>query len=280
MSPIDADAINEMLSPSRTVERLEHYLWLYAEQSRVARSEFGAEARLDIAYGNDARQVLDVFPCGVAGAPLIVFVHGGFWQALSKNESSFPALACRSVDAHFAAINYRLGQTTPLEEIVDDVRSALEALGDRSSEIGFDPNRVVVAGHSAGGHLAAMAAAGGDIPGIELAGISLIGGVFDLDVVRQSYVNEVMQLSVEDAATLSPVRLAPPTCPVLITYAQLDTDEFARQSRALAEAWRSVATLEPPQLGLNHFNSPLDLADPESRLFHNTLALVTGNQTR
>ena len=267
--------IDEQLSPSRTVDRLEHYLWLYGEQSRLVRAEFGSNAHLDVSYGPDPRHTLDVFPCGINGAPLLVFVHGGFWQALSKNESSFPAMACRSAGVHFAALSYRLGQTTPLASIVDDVRDALASLGERADEIGFDSSRVVVAGHSAGAHLAAMVAATGGTGTIDIAGISLIGGVFDLEVVRQSYVNDVMQLSPEVATAFSPVTLPPPPCPALITYAELDTDEFVRQSIALAEAWSPTAMLEPAQLGLNHFNSPLDLADPDSRLFRHTVDLVS-----
>jgi arylformamidase len=268
--------LDAQLSPSRTVERLDHYLWLYNRQSELARASFGGTAELDVAYGPDPRHRLDYFPCGTAGAPLLVFVHGGFWQALSKDASSFPAPACRSVGFDFAAIGYRLGQTTPLAGIVADVARALTMLGDEP-RFGFDRDRVVVAGHSAGAHLAAMMLVDGTVTSLSVRGGSLIGGVFDLEPVRRSYVNEVMRLTPDEARALSPVAREPRLrCPVLITYAQLDTVEFARQSTALAAAWAPFLPvhLAPPQPGLNHFNSPMDLADPESHLFTSTVGLL------
>ncbi len=265
--------LDRALSPSLTVDRLEHYLWLYAEQSRLARASLDDVAHLDLAYGPDERHRLDAFACGKPGAPLLVYLHGGFWQALAKDDASFAGPACRAAGVHFAAIGYRLGQTTRLAGIVNDVRLGLEELGERAPSIGFDPSRVVLIGHSAGAHLAAMVAATGGVESLDLAGVSLVGGVFDLEPVRHSYVNEVMQLTADDVGPLSPVRFdAPVGCQVLITYAEHDTAEFVRQSVALAERW-SVAP-EPPQLGLNHFNSPMDLADPASRLFRRTVALA------
>ncbi|MEZ5228906.1 MAG: hypothetical protein R2710_20260 [Acidimicrobiales bacterium] len=118
-----------------------------------------------------------------------------------------------------------------------------------------------------------MVAATGGVDSLDIAGVSLIGGVFDLAPVQRSYVNDVMQLSDSDVAALSPVRLEPPSgVRVLVTYAELDTPEFQRQSEMLADRWGT--DLEPPQPGLNHFNSPMDLADPASRLFRHTLALA------
>ncbi len=275
-------ALDRSLSPSRTVERLEHYLWLYHEQTRLVVAEFGPTANRNLRYGPDERHLIDHFPAsGEPGTrPLLVFLHGGFWQALSKDAAGYPALACRSVGVDFAAINYRLGQTTRLTGIVDDVRAALEFLGEHADELGFDRRRVVLAGHSAGAHLAAMIVARGGVGSLDVVGASLIGGVFDLEPVRRSYVNDVMRMTSDEAEALGPAALVPELrCPVLVTYAELDTPEFARQSRLLADRWsvHLPVNLAPPQLGLNHFNSPMELADPASSLFLATVAMAAGD---
>lgn len=266
-------------SPSRTVERLDHYIWLYREQSRIAREAFGSAALLDMAYGPDDRHVLDYFPCGVADQPLVVFIHGGFWQALSKDFASFPAPVMRDGGANYAAISYRLGQTTRLDGIVDDVVAALALLVARAPDLGFDPGRIVLAGHSAGAHLAAMAAVRG-IAGLSgLAGLHLMGGVFDLIPIRKSYVNDVMRMDEAEAARNSPVQRIPLLrCPVAMTWAEHETPGFHRQSEAMAVAWRLLMPALDVyiQPGLNHFNSLMDLADPGSRMTRATLELAFG----
>jgi arylformamidase len=276
---LDQEALDRGYAPSRTVDRLEHYIWLYREQSRMARESFGAVAQLGIAYGPDERHRLDYFPCDVPGAPLIVFIHGGFWQALSKDFASFPAPAMRDAGMNYVALSYRLGQTTGIDGIVDDVQSALRYLGANAANLGFDPSRVVLSGHSAGGHLAGMMLARGDCGDVTIAGAAMIGGVFDLEPVQLSYVNNVMRMDATEAKRNSPVMLAPKIrCPLFITYGEHDTSEFGRQSLLLAEAWQAhMPRIDvAKQLGLNHFNSPMDLADPGSNLFKATAVMAFG----
>lgn len=277
LSGDDKAELDRQYAPSRTVERLDHYIWLYGEQSRLARERFGSAARLGVSYGADPRHRLDYFPTGAAGAPLVVFIHGGFWQALSKDFASFPALALTGAGVNYAAISYRLGQITRLDGIVDDVVAAIAALV--AGEFDFDRDSVVLSGHSAGAHLAAMAAVRGVPDVARLAGLQLIGGVFDLRPVRRSYVNDVMRMDDAEALRNSPALQSPVLrCPTIVTYAEHETAGFAGQSKALADAWSAIMPrldlVEQP--GLNHFNSPLDMADPGSRLTRGTLALAKG----
>jgi arylformamidase len=272
-------ALDLDFSPSKTVERIEHYIWLYAEQSRLARAAVGSSAQLGLAYGPDERHVLDYFPCAGRGAPLVVFIHGGFWQALSKDFASFPAPAMRAGGVNYVAISYRLGETTRLDGIVHDVVTALAFLVARAPELGFDTGRIVLAGHSAGAHLAAMAAVRGVAGLPALAGLHLIGGVFNLLPVRLSYVNDVMRMDEAEALRNSPAHQTPLLrCPVAMTWAEHETPGFHRQSQALAAAWRLLMpALEVYiQPGLNHFNSLMDLADPGSRMTRATLDLAHG----
>ncbi|MDX1401520.1 MAG: alpha/beta hydrolase, partial [Kiloniellales bacterium] len=113
----------------------------------------------DLAYGPEPSQVLDLFlPSHLAGsaAPLLFFVHGGYWQALDKSDFAFIAPAFLAKGIAFASVNYTLAPAARVKDIVLEVRRAWEWIGDHTQELGIDPARIVVCGHSAGGHLAAM----------------------------------------------------------------------------------------------------------------------------
>lgn len=270
-------------SPSRTVDSLDHYLWLYGDLSEVARRSFGERVVADLAYGPHDRQAVDLYPCDDLDrgeqAPLVVFIHGGFWQALSRQESSFAASACRSHRMHFAALGYRLAPEASLPEIVADVHDGLTMLRDRADELGIDPEAVVVVGHSAGAHLAATAACD---PRLDLAGVVLLGGVFDLEPVRRSYVNDAVGMRADQVADLSPIQDTPrPGTTVIVRWAEYDTAAFAQQSRDLIDAWSSHDKLidAGPQLGLNHFNSPLELRDPHGSLMSAIMGVVGAAKT-
>lgn len=275
------EALDRAYSPSSMVESIEPYLACYALQSLAARQAHDPARFASHAYGPSPEQTLDLFLPQEKPAPLLAFIHGGYWQALSKADASFPAPPLTATGVAYAAVNYTLAPDAPMDAIVEENRQALAWLHANRAGLGLAEGGMVIAGHSAGAHLAAMMlttdwSARGIEPGF-IKGAMLIGGVYDLEPIRLSYVNEALGMDARDAARNSPLLARPPVDrPVAISWAEQDTEEFKRQSRELAAAWaaqaRDLAVFEQP--GVNHFDCLFDWADPRSRLWRETMRLL------
>jgi arylformamidase len=235
-----------------------------------------ANAELTLAYGPTPRQVMDVFwPGAGRDAPLALFIHGGYWQFLDASVFSHFA---RGLLAHGIAValpTYDLCPHVSMAALVEEVREAAAFLHRRTGR------RLLAVGHSAGGHLAAMLLAtdwpGRGLPPGPLAGAVLLSGVYDLEPIRLSYVDEPLRLSPDDARRNSPIRLAPgSSCPVVVSWGEHETDEFKRQSREYARfragAGRPCVAFEQP--GRNHFDAPYDLLEEDSRRSRETRELL------
>lgn len=230
MSP---DALEREYSPSSMVGGdISHYLEAYAELSEKARRDH--PCREDIAYGAEPDEVLDFFPAAHASTPLFVFIHGGYWQDLSQKDGSPMAPQVLKAGYAFAALNYTLAPYGTVELMVGQVARALGFLQKQAGELGFDPNRITVAGHSAGAHLAAIQATLAQPPfdprGLEH--LLLLSGIFDLDPIPLTSINDPLGLDAERAHALSPMFLAPTARPrATVAVAERDTKEFRRQSK-------------------------------------------------
>ena len=184
---------------SRAVVDSPQILAGFEERSRALaerRPEF-----LDLRYGPRERQRIDLFSAGSAGSPLLVFIHGGYWQMRCKETFRFLAEGPLRHGISVALPGYTLAPEQSLAGIVEEVRSALRWLREHAAVLGFDSSRIVVSGWSAGGHLAAMMA---DEPGV--TGVLAISGIFDLEPILHSYLNEKLRLAPEEVAGLSPQR--------------------------------------------------------------------------
>jgi arylformamidase len=188
----------------------------------------------DLRYGESADETLDlVVPH--TGAPLVVWFHGGYWRRLHKDDSTFVARGLTPHGVAVAIVNYGLAPAVPLEEIVAQARRSVAWLRANAKAHGADPSRIVVAGHSAGGHLAAMCAV--DAP---VAGVVSLSGLHDLRPVAKSHVNAWLQLDDARATALSPALLAPaaPTRIVAIVGSR-ETNAFKEQGQEFVDAWRA-----------------------------------------
>ncbi|CAM5640357.1 alpha/beta hydrolase [Streptomyces griseorubiginosus] len=280
----DQGRLDAQYSPSSMVDDIRPFLDDYADRSRLARQELAAVARRDLRFGPGHDDRLDVYgPSGPGpqSRPALFFVHGGYWQQLSKEDTAFPAPAMVQAGAVYATPDYALAPRARLSDIVDQVRRAFVWLWRRAADHRIDPERIVVSGSSAGAHLAAMLLATPwrqwGLPADPIAGAVLFGGIYDLTPVRQTYVNDVVGIDGSEVQNCSPLLLTPSVrCPVVIAWGERETDEFKRQSRAFAEHLRRqgcpVTAFE--QSGRNHFDSPVELAVPSTRVHAETLRLM------
>lgn len=241
---------------------------------------------LDVVYGEQPGEMLDIFPTsGVSptqGAPVLVFIHGGYWRALDKADHSFIAPAFTHAGACVVVLNYALCPAVTIPEIVRQMVKALAWTWRHIAAHGGDPARITVAGHSAGGHLAAMLLACdwpahvSDLPQALVKNALSISGLYDLEPIRQTPFLHDLHLTPEQVTQASPVLLPPPTQGMLCSVAGGDeSEEFLRQNRLIQQAWGAETVPVCESLpGLNHFSILEMLTDPSHRLRQLALELL------
>jgi len=253
------------------VESLSSLIDDYRQQSLEARS---ALPPISHSYGDLPCETVDVFRAR-PGSPAHIFIHGGYWQDLSKEDSSFPALGFADADVTYIAVDYGLAPQFSLDEIVAQVRRAIAWVYRNHSTLSIDPERIVVSGSSAGAHLAAMAAltdwSSMGLPANIIRGLVLLSGIYDLEPLIDTYINKAVGMDGETAHRNSPLRQlggAPQGLPAIVALGENETDAFKAQSRRLAEAWSAVGNpvscLEAPDR--NHFDIVHDLSRWDSPL--------------
>lgn len=205
---------------------------------------------LDIAYGPSRDETFDFYPAARARAPLWVFMHGGYWQACTKDQHGQFAEGLLRRGFAVANLDYGLAPETPLADIVLQIRRALQALISQADALGFDPARIHLAGHSAGAHLAACAAC--DPHGPHIRSALLLSGVFDLEPLFHLPMGRILGLDARNWRPLSPMFMARPQTRIGFALGELETDEFKRQSAEMAARWEAPAPLHVP--GRHHFD--------------------------
>jgi arylformamidase len=204
---------------------------------------------IDLRYGESGSEQLDLFPARRDGAPLLVFIHGGYWRSLDKSDFSWIAPAFVNHGISVALVNYGLSPGTPIEEIVRQNLRAHAWLYRSADRLGFDPNRIFTSGHSAGGHLVAMMMAAiwpafePELPTDLIKGGMAVSGVYDLEpLLYAPFLAADLRLTPERARRLSPIHLPPATsAPLYTAVGSLESSEFKRQN-ALIGRRRSCAT--------------------------------------
>jgi len=240
----------------------------WADGSATAREQYCEQSRLDLSYGSAPRQRLDLF-CASQNAPLYVFVHGGYWQALDKDFFSCLAPAFLKAGRSLAIVNYRLCPEVTLAEISCDIRQALVWLSRHGGDYGYDGERLHLLGHSAGGHLVAMMMCEGGVAPL-IASAASISGLFDLHPLIETSMNEKLRLDYQSALQNSPAFKSPlADVPLLLAVGELESQAFHRQSQLLAQKWQkqceSLQTLVIK--GSNHLTAIDQLGDLDSKLF-------------
>lgn len=245
----------------------------YTEESRVARHRLRCE--LDIPYGPTRAETLDVFPAEGRGAPVFVFIHGGYWRLLSSKEFSCIALGLVALGITTVVVNYELAPKVSVDEITRQMRAAVAWVLRRIERYGGDPSRVALGGHSAGAQLTAMClqtpwradyGLAGDDP---LVGAVLVSGLYDLEPLRYSLMQPMIQLDDGVIRRQSPMfSVRQCKTPALVTWGGDEPDEFRRQSDDFNAAWLAAGnrSKRAPIAGANHFTAIYGFEDSKSLL--------------
>lgn len=242
-------------------------------QSAATRKHHDGE--FDLAYGSHALQTLDIFPAK-QNRGLVIFIHGGYWRSLDKDDFSFYAEPYLAEGINVASINYRLCPEVSIGAIVEDCQSAVVWLAANVSRYNIRFDRTVLIGHSAGAHLAAMLCAtdwtARNIDPANFRGGVLLSGLYDLSPLLEVSVNDDVQLTTKTVKALSPIHLKPiPNIPLDVLVGGAETSEFMRQSQLLPKAWpANCAPLEVIR-DANHFTIVDECARPDSSCFRRSL---------
>ena len=260
----------------------DHPQWFarWAAESELVRRRLGGH--LDLRYGSSPRQTLDVFAAAQPRAALL-FIHGGYWRALDKALHSFVAGPLVDRGVSVAVMNYDLCPAVSVPHIVEECRDAVVWLARHGAAHGMPVDQLVVAGHSAGGHLVAMLfATDWDRYGISpdlIVGGAAISGVFDLEPLVQVSFNTDLRLDAPAARAMSPIHMMPKSAaPLLLAAGAQETSEFIRQTQMLWNGW--PANRPPKAAGpmlipeRNHFSVLSELEDPESELSRGIATLI------
>jgi acetyl esterase/lipase len=235
-------------------------------QARSARLRGDHPQTLDLPYGPAVANRIDYFSAPLAGrsAPLLVFIHGGYWQMRAKEDFSFLAAGPLAHGINVALVAYTLAPHIRVDGIVAEVRASIAWLAGHSGELGHDAGNICLSGWSAGGHLTAMLA---QDPAVK--GSLAISGIFDLEPVKLCYLNEKLGLDDAEARRNSPLLHLPTrSAPLVVTYGTAELPELQRQSVEYAAEWAAAGLPGhlAPQAGLNHFTILEQLADPAGAL--------------
>ena len=248
--------------------RYEAFCWRESEDVRAS-----LEHRLDVPFGPTLAEHVDVYPAG-ENAPVLVYVHGGFWCLRTSKEFGFVARGPVSRGVATVATNYDLCPRVTIDEIVRQTRAAVAWAYKNAASFGGDPARIHVAGHSAGGHLVAMLLATDwegeyGLPCDVIKGATAISGLYDLAPFPYTFLQPKLQLGYDQIFRNSPILHIPESAPpLLVAYGDIETDEFKRQSEEHLDAWRTKG-LDGEILilqGKNHYEVIDGFLDAESPL--------------
>ncbi len=299
MSP---ESISRAYNNRLLVPHFQDILRLWDERSAQARDGLASTGRAhwNLPYGPrplntldliqaepDAQEVADrrktAQPRTRPAAPILFFIHGGYWRMLDKSAQTFIVPTWSARGAMVVIPNYSLAPAVTLADISLEVVQALAWVWRNAKRFGGDPQRIVVAGHSAGGHLTGMALSclwpqlAPDLPPRMVTRGMAISGLFDLDPLQHcEWLQPDIKLNGDRIAAWSPARWkAPAGCEAVAVAGELESSEFHRQAALWRQAWgpKAVRAVESAP-GRNHFDILFDLLDPQTVMYQHLERLL------
>lgn len=287
MEKPDGSTLDRLYNNRALVPDYAEYFARWAQASVIARQT--PSCRLDVPYGDGPGETLDIFPASGAKAPVLVFIHGGYWRALDKADHSFIAPVFTQSGACVVIPNYALCPVVTIPHIVLQMVKVLAWTYRHIAVSGGDPRRITVVGHSAGGHLASMLVAcawqayAKDLPTKLVKNALSISGVYELDSIRSTpFLQESLRLTPAQVTKASPAWLPRPKVSggrgVLCTVAGgAESAAFLQQKELIWQAWgERVVPVRETLPGMNHFSILEALTQPGHRLHQLACSLLFG----
>jgi arylformamidase len=241
----------------------------WEQRSRQTESQYPMVK--NIVYGSHARERLDIYPSPQPNSKTLIFIHGGYWKSMVKESFHFVAGAFQPNNITTVFIEYPLMPEVPMDELVNCCRKAISWVQENIGAYNGNPQQIYIAGHSAGGHLAAMLMTD---PNMETTrrnafkGVIAISGLFNLLPIRLCYLNDDLKMDEATALRSSPVHLQPIiTCPLLLAVGADESSEFKDQSAELHTSWNKQVPVQLIEIaGYHHFSIVEALADKNTEL--------------
>lgn len=272
---LDAQYNNQLAAPL-----FRDHIRRYRELTELAKRSLPCVE--DIQYGRGDKEQLDIYSPLRSGAPVMVFIHGGAWQQLDKNDSGLAAPSFVGAGAMLVALSFGRVPDVTVDTMINQVRRAVAWISKNIHNYGGDRNKIFISGHSSGAHLVSQCLSADwagqfDCPADVIKGATFISGLGDLEPVRLSYRNALLKLDEQAVKRQSLIHQdATVKCPLLAAFASGDTAEFKRQTREVAEYW-SRQDLDSEVIEISncgHYDIVLQLADLQSSLLRSTLTLM------
>ncbi len=239
----------------------------------------GMECILDVSYGPTILERLDIFPAPSKGAPVVLYHHGGAWTRSNKDQCSYVAPPFVAAGINVLVLDFNLAPQVSLDEIVRQNRAAIAWAWHNADEYGWDRDRIHSVGHSSGGHICGMMLVTDwegtyGLPKDVIKSAAPGSGMYELEPVRFSHRNTYLDLTEQAAVRNSSIRHIPENgIPITVAWGTGELNEFQRQSREFAEAWKAAG--HPVETfvfdGLNHFEVGREMFNPETGCFRNML---------
>ena len=278
----DAAYYESAYNPRVAVPEFNDHFERWKKRSAQAQQTLAGRAYNDLAYGPDPMQKLDIYRAKGESQALLIYIHGGYWRALDKSIQSFVAPPFVERGVTVASINYALCPAVHVQDIVLQVLQACAWLYRNGPNFAAPRDRLFVSGHSAGGHLTAIALAAlwpkfsPDLPGKVVQGGLSISGIYDVEpVMNTPSVNVDVQLTPSEARRVSPLYMPPATnAPLYTAVGGKEQEGFHEQNRLIRTKWKSVIKDDFPCPEDNHFTILDRFADPQSALFKGALKMM------
>jgi arylformamidase len=277
MEKRDPAALDKLYNNRLLVPECMDILQRWTQDSAATRQT--ADCKLDVPYGQGDKEKLDIFLAAKSSmskaAPVLIFIHGGYWRSLDKADQSFLAPAFTKQGSCVVIPNYSLCPAVTVSDIVLQLVKAVAWVYKNIDKYGGDPKRITVAGHSAGGHLVAMLLSclwpkfdktlSNDVVKNALS----ISGLFEMETPMHSpYLQDSLHLTMPEVKRISPAWMPAPKLGQLYSVVGGDeSPEFLRHNQLIQDAWSKSTVPVSEQLpGLNHFTILESLCQSESRL--------------
>jgi arylformamidase len=256
----DQAALDRQYNNRLQVPEWSTHLQRWADTSREAEKKYSPVK--NIAYGEGSLETLDIFPSSQPDSKVLVFIHGGYWHKLDKSDFQFVGEGFHSYNITIVNINYPLAPSASMDQIVNSCRMALQWVVKNIRDHNGDPTQLYLCGYSAGGHLVTMMMTNDFtfadwVPLTQnVRAVCSLSGLFNLEPIRLSEINEVLHLDGEIVLFNSPIYLKPVlNSPLLLVFGGNESDEFKTQSSDLFEKWKGQTPVELIEMEeVNHYS--------------------------